>query len=628
MNKQLLPLKESEIKANLKNAFAMVNSFNFVERKTEISKPSERSHVMAVSGAGNSNSYVVKLTESIKSVDKESPIETEVQHKLLSSVLRGVSIGNVVAEKFEENSELKNLLLEKRSGNLSPEKVTKFNALQETRSVITAFVLASYVIHKVSPNATSETGVEINLPKIDTSNPLDAVKSSLFGLNQAIKDKTLNDTQLASIAVNYFKMLADSLSNLSHRLESLSSFENFSYEVKSDEFHVSGFDMEAGVADFNLEMDFVEPQDVIGNAIAKHQAMRLARILVSYDFERQMNPFVELGGHVFTFMGDGKPGTGKTTLVKMMAGLMKGYCDTAGYPFYFENFGTDNIDSYQGKSGKKTREFINNVNNPKVIGLGTIDDIDQVAGKRGDKSSSAGQQEITAVLMDAFAGSGTVIRGNSIFGMLSNFPENVDDALRQRAGARFDIDGPKTAEDFTDLLSLMIGENNSIPDGDIELFVTQEIKSAVKESYEQHNKPQEPELLKIYNATVEEFGEINTKEKIGKYLKNIQKVYPKLAGRDMKNITDSIKNRAMDFDMPDEWFGDDPSVFLHQSYEVKLEMIRELQEEVTPAMAIQELNRYVDSEFRYKNKSDNARRDELARDMKLQQEALEHVKNL
>ena len=33
----------------------------------------------------------------------------------------------------------------------------------------------------------------------------------------------------------------------------------------------------------------------------------------------------ELGGFIFTFMGDGKPGTGKTTLNQMMAGLINDY---------------------------------------------------------------------------------------------------------------------------------------------------------------------------------------------------------------------------------------------------------------------------------------------------------------
>ena len=99
-------------------------------------------------------------------------------------------------------------------------------------------------------------------------------------------------------------------------------------------------------------MAFKKPNEVVGNHIAKYQAMKLSKMLMAYDFDRKLNPFAELGGFIFTFMGDGKPGTGKTTLIQMMAGMVHDYCATAGYPFRYQHLSTDNIDSYQGKSGK------------------------------------------------------------------------------------------------------------------------------------------------------------------------------------------------------------------------------------------------------------------------------------
>jgi ABC-type antimicrobial peptide transport system ATPase subunit len=94
--------------------------------------------------------------------------------------------------------------------------------------------------------------------------------------------------------------------------------------------------------------------------------MRLARkMLVAYDFDRQLNPFVELGGFLFTFMGDGAPGTGKTILIQMLAGMINDYCEVAGYPFHYENFGVDQISSYQGKSGQNCKAFVDNVLNPR-----------------------------------------------------------------------------------------------------------------------------------------------------------------------------------------------------------------------------------------------------------------------
>jgi hypothetical protein len=56
--------------------------------------------------------------------------------------------------------------------------------------------------------------------------------------------------------------------------------------------------------------------------------------------------------------------------------------------------------------------------------------------------------------------------------------------------------------------------------------------------------------------------------------------------------------RAMDIDLPDEWF-ETPEAFMHKSYDEKVAMISELRKPFTIEMVLQEINRYADSEFRY-----------------------------
>jgi len=400
----------------------------------------------------------------------------------------------------------------------------------------------------------------------------------------------------------------------------LAAFTGASWKVEADGFTVQGFVPARKARGAALTMTFKKPEEVVGNHIAKYQALRLAKMLMAYDFGRRMNPFVELGGFIFTFMGDGAPGTGKTTLIQMMAGLIHGYCEVAGYVFRYQNLSTDNIDSYQGKSGQNAKAFINNIVDPGVIGFGTIDDIDTLAGKRGDRQSSAGQLEITAVLMESFAGANTVVRGNCTFGMFSNYPENVDDALRQRAGARFLVDGTQSREDYIDILALLLGKNHAIPLGEHDLYAAQAIQKAVVESFESHGRPKEEGLLRVWDRVTADLGPLDTLAKIGTYLKAIQEADRRFTGRAIKNITDAVKVRAMDFELPDEWM-EKPEVFLHQSYERKLEMIGALRRPITLEMLIQEINRYADSEFRYADNSDEAAIAAAVREMGRMEEA-------
>ncbi|MEJ2036976.1 MAG: AAA family ATPase, partial [Maritimibacter sp.] len=219
-----------------------------------------------------------------------------------------------------------------------------------------------------------------------------------------------------------------------------------------------------------------------------------------------------------------------------------------------------------------------------------------------------------------FAGANTVVRGNCTFGMFSNYPENVDDALRQRAGARFLVDGPQSREDYIDILSLLLGKNHAIPLGQHELFAAQEIKRAVAASYEGHSRPAEDGLARVFERVEKDLGKLDTIAKLGTYLKGIQEADPRFTGRAIKNITDAVKVRAMDFELPDEWM-EQPELFLFRDYDTKRAMIEELRKPITVEMVMQEINRYADSEFRYADKSDEAAIENMVRELGISEEA-------
>ena len=117
-----------------------------------------------------------------------------------------------------------------------------------------------------------------------------------------------------------------------------------------------------------------------------------------------------------------------------------------------------------------------------------------------------------------------------------------------------------------------------------------------------------------------EIGELDTIAKLGAYLKGIQEADERFTGRAIKNITDAIKVRAMDFELPDEWM-EDTALFLTKDYDTKKSMIAELAQPITVEMVIQEINRYADSEFRYADKSDEVAIENAVREMQRMEEA-------
>lgn len=628
-----MELREKDIRKHYEAAAAMLDGFDHTPRiaKAKTIKTKEKS-----SGIGTRRRFRsttpglvtrstarpegVHLLERIQASDNDDPLVSPLQANVMHALRRAVAIALAVGEGFAEQTGLLGLKNDNLQGTLAAGKKSEFTELLAAQSLATLYSFANATSFLLASHA-SEVSIEIGeVEEVLIDNSQLALHGALWELDQDLATFADEEPKLIAAVIAFAEQLMEKVALRAQNAPRLAAFTTASYKVEADDLSINGFTPARVAKGSKLTMTFKKPNEVVGNHIAKYQAVKLSKMLMAYDFDRKLNPFAELGGFIFTFMGDGAPGTGKTTLIQMMAGLISGYCEVADYPFRFQNLGTDSIDSYQGKSGQNAKAFINNIIDPNIIGFGTIDDIDQLAGKRGDRQSSAGQLEITAVLMESFAGANTVVRGNCTFGMFSNYPENVDDALRQRAGARFLVDGPQTREDYIDILHLLMGKNHNIPVGDHELFAAQEIKKAVSASFEGHSKPHEDGLLKVFDKVAKDIGVLDTIAKLGTYLKGIQEADKRFTGRAIKNITDAVKVRAMDFELPDEWM-EEPDLFLFKTYDEKLGMIREMTQPISVEMVIQEINRYADSEFRYADKSDEISIENAVRDMRRMEEA-------
>lgn len=626
-----MELREEDIRGQYGAALALLTGFDHAprlgkpvavatpERSAGIgARPMFRSTTPGMVTRSTARAGGVRLVERIEALG--DGLMSPVQAGALGGLRRGVAIALAMGEVFAAQSGLAELKKANLEGRLPEPKRAEFAELLAADALMQMYVFASATAFLIAPSLGAVT-VEVGaVDEILTDNAGLALQGVLWELDQDIGLLAADEPRLLAVIAAFCEVLMERVALRAQSAARLGAFTSGAWHVEADGLAIAGFSPARASKGPALAMQFKKPSEVVGNHIAKYQSLRLAKMLMAYDFERKLNPFAELGGFIFTFMGDGKPGTGKTTLIQMMAGLLNDYCKVAGYPFRYQNFSIDQIDSYQGRSGQNAKAFMDAILDPAAIGFGTIDDIDQVAGKRGDRQSSAGQQEVTAVFMGAFAGANTVVRGNCTFGMFSNYPENVDDALRQRAGARFLVDGPQSREDYIDILSLLLGKNHAIPVGDHDLFAAQEIKRAVQASFEGYAKPHEDGLLRVWEKVQGEIGRLDTIAKLGTYLKAIQAADERFTGRAIKNITDAVKVRAMDFELPDDWM-EAPELFLFKGYDEKLAMIKGLMAPITVEMVVQEINRYADSEFRYADKSDEAAISGMVRDFSRQDEA-------
>jgi hypothetical protein len=360
-----------------------------------------RRFVSTVSTGSVRRTREVELAKTVQAVRPDDPLLSPAQHMALYRARRGLAVAMAVADIFARSTALEELQAKNARAPLEGEDVAHYKRLLSAAAYVAAFTFASYLLQTVE--SETEAPDDVHEPDFVFDTQQDALKSLIAGLDAALAGAK-DDADLGPRIRAFATVAIEGLLARKSRFDALGGFENAHLRVEKDDFTLDGFDVAPGRKSKPLVMQFRKPEEVVGNHIAKYQSLKLAKMLMAYDFDRQMNPFVELGGFLFTFIGDGAPGTGKTTLIQMIAGIVNDYAQVAGVPFHYENFGVDQISSYQGKSGQNCRQFINNVLNPRAIGFGTIDDIDQVAARRSDDRASAGQQEITGVLMDAFAG--------------------------------------------------------------------------------------------------------------------------------------------------------------------------------------------------------------------------------
>jgi hypothetical protein len=337
----------------------------------------------------------------------------------------------------------------------------------------------------------------------------------------------------------------------------------------------------------------IRPAEIVGNRSAKRKIARYIDRLALYDAVQQRNPVIELGGLSWSVLFDGPPGTGKSSLYRMAMTLLDERVAQLGHKRVFVSIDQSIKDEYYGKTGKILLERLAVGQDPTALVLCIFDDIDLLTSSR-DKAQGA-DNDINSIIMQYLDGVYTMRRGNVINFAASNKPTGLDDAMRNRFNDRCLIDGPSTAEDFADMVSLtgsgLLKNNLLTIDNGYTPFTTQDLRDAKGgwSGAADTAAYMAEELTQYRTATLIDFG---------RFMAGLKAKNPKITGRSAGAIVEAIKERCANFDIPAEWF-DHRALFVEQPWERKLCMLGELYTAITPDILFQEAKRYFDSEERF-----------------------------
>ncbi len=577
-----------------------------------------------VSNAGiarRSESQEVKLStlgHRVGKTEGKPLMDNDINH-CLNVVLRGLQIGMHITELFDKYSGLETLRNEnKKTGGFSSD-ATKNEFLQKniTAAHILRFVTSYFVVYELTgyhtDSLTDVTVEEPKFPEIDQGNATSCARTMLFYFGKALEHKSVQgSSQFVKMTIEYFQVLLKDVQarEKAGSLAYTEAFTSQTYKLTDSNFLIDGFSVDSTGVRSSEEYRPFSFDNMVGNEVAIHEALRMIDRISCYDPETSRNPFVKLAGLLQVMrLAEGFPGTGKTLMIRAVITKFKERCDFIGIPFVYHPLRASVISSYQGKSGQQMEQWFAAMNNPKILMYAAIDDAEQVLQDRTIQGTSAGQREAVSAFLTGTEGAGAtwVDRGNVLCDTMTNIPDALDPAVLSRMQSRFPINGAQSEAHFVaqDWLfwSTLLDGNASLFEGvllpdQVAIAEFRKRSSSVATLLTDAEEPNHPKMRAIYSKVIQRFPQPDIRL-FGALQFAVQQNFPRFTSRETRNIHSAISARLIDFDFPSAW-NDSPEVFYRQSYDTKLQMLRAAQLESTKGVGIfgvwkQEISRYLDS---------------------------------
>lgn len=541
----------------------------------------------------------------------------------ITSIRKGMMLGFHLATLYTKAVSLDMLVQEKEraEGNkIAPERQAELSAKNNTASAIALFAAAYYTYTELSrymPEKIETLIMELPpaLPTLQYSAPKMALSSLILGWGVLLEKSGIvqNEIDFVKLSLLYMKKVLDEVAGRGPQLPYAEAFTNNTYVLNNSDFSITGFNCANANGVVRVEFKRIQPRQIVGNKLAKHQTRRTAQRLALYDPERKKNPILELPGVQGNLsMGFGPPGTGKTMMIGLLATETDEYCSRAGVPFFYLPWRKDMVSSLQGDSSGRALAWFRLLKDPSRVNLGVIDDAENFFKRRTDQNTSEGDRLIISVFLTETEGAESVDLGNTRLVLYTNIPDMIDDAVMSRIPTRFFIEGAKTWQDRVDQDYLWYSQFEKLDphlvnlakiSGYEFLSAQSEVSSAgaLMVNYRDAEQSVVRDILEKADELV--FTELKTHgtklsveeaRKTALYFgflyREFSKQFPLFTSRDQRNIQAAVTERLTDFDVPEKWF-DSHELFFGKSYEDRVTMLLELMKGTMSGISFAEVMR-------------------------------------
>lgn len=579
----------------------------------------------------------VSISELIHAIDPSDDLLSDEQLHLLRAIRCASQVAYHVSKDYMKRAGVP----DKMPRGATQAQKTELNEKEQTASAIALFTMTRYILWDIQSLITDNAflkNVNVQIDEVELSRVIPSLRCATFFFGRAIESESHNDdARLIATVYRYVELLQQEILNRCGALKYVEYFSDVTYQLEESDFAISGFALVDLAGALSVEFNRLNFNQIVGNRDAKHFMRMDAMRRACYDLQEQKNPFLELGGITPVFMGYGIPGTGKSMAIAAYATLLSDLCAIAGIPFLFHPLPDNLIDSFQGNSAKNMINWMKPIQDPSRIVWAPIDDAESILENRLNQGVSEGVKAVIGVFLRYTEGAYAINRGNSAIGVFTNLPEKIDSAIISRIQARFDINGARTVNDFLDQDHLWwskLEESESgfvdmlSPDG-YEWYTDQGALKSLGYVSAHLDVPQEGGVKELYDKVLKEHP-LNSHEFVATYYTYVQQRYPLFSSRDVRNIQFAVNLRIMDFDIPEEWFGDNHDVFLGKNYQGKMDMILELRRANMKGLTfseirMQEINRYLDNMAKIADADFKRRVDEGVKQQRLSKAILAQV---